>query len=64
MFIHEAVKEAMNRGKLIHRKSSPFWMMNPTNAPCSIMTHSESKELPRCSVPEADDLMADDWEVV
>lgn len=63
MFIHEAVKEAMEKGKLIYRRPYPFWKMEPTNTSDCIMTHAEDKAPCRCWNPQADDLMADDWEI-
>lgn len=68
MYIHEAIKEAMPRGKCIRRRDD-FWIQSklvlfPTTT-CEgiIIAESNNRLAPRWN-PDADDLMADDWEVL
>lgn len=63
MFIQEAVKKATEKGKLIYRTPYPFWKMEPTNSSDCVVIHADGKEPGRCWNPQADDLMANDWEV-
>ena len=63
MFIHEAVKEAMEKDRCIRRKRWPAWIMKPTNTSDCVMCVFENKVV-RCWNPQANDLAADDWEVV
>lgn len=72
MFIQEAVKEAIKKGREIYRKSARNETLNvyatikPTNTyeTCLLTVHSESNEKScRSWNPTADDLMADDWKV-
>lgn len=72
MYIHEAVKKAIQRGGYIYRKSAhtkveDVWaLIKPTDsyATCLIIIYSDNK--PESSSvawnPTANDLMADDWE--
>lgn len=64
MLIHEAVKEAMEKGKLIYRRPWPFWKFEPKNTMDCVIIHARDKEPKRCWNPQAEDLMANDWEVV
>lgn len=72
MYIHEAVSLAMAKGKFIRRTTSEEWrflVVEPTNdrRGCFIFPKSYGKrdryENSRW-VPTADELMADDWELV
>lgn len=63
MFIHEAVKEAIEKDLYIRRKRWPAWIMKPTNTSDCVMCVFENKMV-RCWNPQANDLAADDWEVV
>lgn len=76
MFIHEAVKEAMEKGKCIVRKevwefdgknSYPI-RIKPSNTygNCFLYSEYEDGSNRRCQNwnPSADDLMAGDWIVV
>lgn len=75
MYIHEAVKKALEEGKCITRKpgvEDSIWSitkLEPTNGlECVIIHTSRTRHLgPRTRArwqPIADDLMAGDWEVV
>lgn len=73
MYIHEAVKEAMENGKMIYRVSTMqtngarHGAIKPTNTydECIliVMEDGEPKRSCRAWNPTADDLMADDWEI-
>lgn len=73
MYIHEAVTEAMAKGKRIARKNEsrdqsywPITALEPTNNVNGIIiwsTNSKRPPTPRWQ-PQAEDLMADDWVVV
>lgn len=64
MFIHEAVKEALGRGKSIRRKeweAFEGWIMLTE----PVMAYIKRKQKDRHFWdPTPKDLMADDWEVV
>lgn len=68
MYIHEAIKEAMPRGKCIRRRDD-FWVESrivlfPTTTHEGIIIVGPGrKSCPRWN-PDATDLMADDWEVL
>jgi len=63
MFIHEAVNEAMEKDLYIRRKRWPTCIMKPTNTSDCVMGVFKNKMV-RCWNPQANDLTADDWEVV
>ena len=69
MYIHEATTQAMAEGRRMMRMSGPFRnfiRIRPTNTPdgCFLETTCSKKRTLRGWEPDADDLMADDWEVV
>lgn len=74
MNIQEAVKEAIKVDGEIHRKSARgkyadrFAAIKPTNSyeTCLLMVYTQQKPQKscRCWNPTADDLIADDWEVL
>lgn len=77
MYIHEAVSEAMAQGRRMQRRSSTFWRavrIRPTNtSACCLMETTEEFRKAKCFQkkvlsprwnPSAEDLLADDWEVV
>lgn len=74
MHIHEAVRMAMEKGHLITRssarieESTRYAAIKPTNTydACVVVIIADGKvkEACRCWNPTADDLMADDWEVI
>ena len=66
MFIHEAVKEAMEKKCYIKRNAA--WYSKevkflPTNTPECIIVYSETNPPRRRWQPNAEDLIADDWEL-
>lgn len=79
MYIHEAVKQAMSMGLAITRTNRNkdevcLWDLTaiiPTNTvDCCIIVVTDEKEAKRLHIPigrrwnpDADDLMADDWEL-
>jgi hypothetical protein len=69
MFIHEAVKEAMENGKSLRRKvwrqcgwedESERFKLTPTRMDSPFMTFAMGKYWNPC----VEDVVADDWEVV
>lgn len=74
MNIKEATEKAMKEGGIICRKSvrkaydDRFAAVMPTNSyeACKLIMHREGKPATssRCWNPTADDLMADDWEII
>lgn len=68
MYIHEAIKEAMPKGKSI-RRNDDFWIQSrivlypTTTCDGMILIGPGRKALPRWN-PDARDLMADDWMVL
>ncbi len=69
MYINEAVEKAMREGRRMMRKNGPyknFVRIRPTNTidACLFETTCAKKRSIRGWEPDADDLMADDWEVV
>jgi len=70
MYIHEAVKQALEDKKYITR-SNAWWgrhiKIKPTNTPdcCMCFSIDEKEKSPtRGWQPQAEDLMANDWTVV
>ncbi len=69
MYIHEAVKAAVEEGRFITRPTA-WWgkriKTKPTNSPdCCMVFSCDNKTSPaRGWQPQAEDLMADDWAVV
>lgn len=64
MFVHEAVKEAMEKNCYMKREKA--WWANltklmPTNTGDCIVIHQQSKPPRRGWEPNAEDLTADDW---
>lgn len=66
MLISEAVKEAMKTGSKIIRKSYYGVEIKPTNTPDGLIVFSkaEGRSPAKRWQPLADDLVADDWEIV
>lgn len=69
MYISDAVRLALDKGKRITRTSGPFRnfiRIRPTNTPACCLLETACPEKPpvRGWEPDADDLMADDWEIV
>lgn len=74
MYIHEAVRMAMEENNLIIRSSAKieestrYAAIKPTNTydTCVlvVIADKKQKEACRCWNPTADDLMADDWTVL
>lgn len=75
MFIYEAAAQAMAQGRRMQRRNGAFWRtlrVRPTNTPdcCLIEMSQEAQRVkgPRKPAPHwnpsAEDLLADDWEVV
>lgn len=72
MYIHEAVKLSEETGKSIYRKewgnTDKGCVITPTNDMdcCTVRLILDGKEVSRCRCwnPTADDLIADDWEMV
>lgn len=73
MYIHEAVTKVLENGKYITRKPSDpetiwsFTRLEPTNGLECVIIHNDKlrHHSPRARwQPTAEDLMADDWEVV
>lgn len=67
MYIHEAVSLAMAKGKFIRRTTEEIWdsiTAEPTNDPEGIILHSKDRPPGPRWQPRAEDLMADDWELV
>jgi hypothetical protein len=66
MYLHEAVKKAMEQNRLIYRKSKPYSGFEPTNSPDCCILHDiinpNGKKGLRWQ-PQADDLTCDDWEL-
>lgn len=65
MYIHEAVKLAVERGRCVTRaawgKPCHFWIY-PTNTPdCCVAQSDITKNSRRGWQPKAEDLTADDW---
>ena len=64
MFIHEAVKRAMEVNGCIYRLQHPLWLMKPTHIRMDISVITKKNLIPRRGwQPKAEDLMANDWEV-
>ena len=64
MNIKEATRIAMETNKCIARKSRQL-TVKPTNGwECCLLIHPTKQEYAPRWNPEAEDLMADDWEVV
>ena len=68
MYIHEAIKDAMPRGKAIRRTCDSWVQLRTVLFPTTtsdgmIISGPGSKCHPRWN-PDAEDLMADDWEVL
>lgn len=67
MTIDQAVKEALASGGYIQRRSNPLWRsfaIMPTNSSdCCVVCSADKKQRPRWN-PNADDLAAEDWEVL
>ena len=61
MFIHEAVKEAIEKHGNIRRR---IWESIGTELFITTPLMFAKRKGPRCWSPVADELMADDWEVV
>ena len=61
MFIHEAIKEAVDKKASIRRSEWAVfeWALMPTEPITGVSKHKSF-----CWNPTPDDLMADDWEVV
>lgn len=66
MLIFEAVKEAIKTDGVIVRKAYYGNEIKPTNTPDGLMIFSKTEGKPPAKwwQPCADDLMAEDWEVV
>lgn len=66
MFIHEAVKEAVENKKHITIEKMKDVKINPTNERglCIVMQADGSNKSKYGWQPSADDLMRDDWTVV
>ncbi len=67
MFIHEAVKEAMEKNCYMKREKT-WWSdiikLMPTNTSDCVVIHQQSKPQCRGWEPNAEDLAADDWVLV
>ncbi len=64
MFIHEAVKRAMEVNGCMYRPHLPHWLCKPTHLRRDISIITKLHPEPRHRwQPTAEDLMADDWEV-
>lgn len=66
MLISEAVKEAIKTGGKITRKDFQGHLFKPTNTPDGVIILAPKSKKPHSKrwQPCADDLMAEDWEVV
>lgn len=69
MKISEAVNKALEKNGALQRESLRWTgvLIIPTNSSeccCILPTKSKHQQPGRCWNPTADDLMADDWEVV
>lgn len=71
MGIQEAVKHAVEKNGYIRRKdlnNMGMWsdtLIRPTNSyDCCIILSKKENRQSRCWNPTADDLIADDWEVI
>lgn len=74
MYINEAVKEAIKRDAVISRKSAQrkltnvYAVIKPTNTydTCLLIMCRKGKEVESAGMwnPTADDLIADDWQVL
>ena len=68
MKIHEAVEKALKKKKPITRTSLndfDFKIFPTDSSDCCYLIQKDEKQQPaRCWNPTADDLLADDWEVV
>ena len=64
MYIHEAVKRALEIKGCMYRSPLPQWKMLPTHIRMDISVITNKQLSPhRGWQPTAEDLMADDWEV-
>lgn len=67
MFIHEAVKIALEKDKSIARESEPWsgrFKIKPTDTPDCCLAAIDNKPPRRGWQPKAEDLLADDWTIV